>query len=126
MCPKVEYSRKRHTNRRKRREGEKDIAMVIGANEVVQTNWQNGRHHQTACQCEADLLAGEQSAVWYSIESGHETPFGIEDNVYFLDFLLHPSSKRLFWTAGMGHSSVDDSLVKNLLSPFVPAYVRRF
>ena len=30
------------------------------------------------------MLFGAQGGVIYNIESGHETPFGIEDNVYVL------------------------------------------
>ena len=61
-----------------------------------------------------------------NIESGHETPFGIEDNVYVLDLWLPPSPTRGFWTAGMSHSSVEDSLFKNPVSPFRSADIRRF
>ena len=34
------------------------------------------------------MLFGAQGGVIYNIESGHETPFGIEDNVYVLDLWL--------------------------------------
>ena len=52
-----------------------------------------------------------------NIESGRETPFGIEDNVYVLDLWLPSSSHAGFWTARMSHSSADDSLVRNPVSP---------
>ena len=65
-------------------EGEKDIAVVTGANEVVHTNWQTVNitrplsSARPTCLQETGVLFGA-----YNIERGQETPFGVEDNVYF-------------------------------------------
>ena len=59
------------------------------------------------------MLFGAQGGVIYNIESGQDTPFGIEDNVYVSDH-------RKFLTARMmSHSFADDSLVRNPASPLI-------
>ena len=83
-------------------EGEKDITMVTGTNEIVQTNWQTVditrplSSVRQICAQGNRVLFGAQGGVIYNIESGHETPFGIEDNVYVLDSWLPPSPTRGF------------------------------
>ena len=56
-------------------EGEKEITLVTGSNNV---RTQGG------------------VVLLYNIESGQKTPFGIEDNVYVLDLWLPPSATRVF------------------------------
>ena len=100
-------------------EGEKDITKVTGANEIVQTNWQTVdiarplSSVRQICLQGNRVLFGARGGVIYNVESGQETPFGIEDNVYVLD-TTEPHAG--FWTAGMSHSSADDSLVRNPVS----------
>ena len=66
-------------------EGEKDITMVTGTNEIVQTNWQTVDITRPLSSVRQICLQGNrvpfgaQGGVIYNIESGHETPFGIED-----------------------------------------------
>ena len=43
-------------------QGEKDITMITGTNEIVQTNWQTvDTSRLLSLQCEADLHSGKQS-----------------------------------------------------------------
>ena len=97
--------------------------MVTGSNKVVQTNWQTVditrplSSVRQICLQGNRVLFGAQGGVIYNIESGEETPFGIEDSVFVLDLWLPPKATRAFLTAGMSHSFVDDSLVKNPVSP---------
>ena len=78
-------------------EGEKHIQMVTGANEVVQTNWQTVditrplSSVRQICMQGNRVLFGAQGGVIYNIETGKETPFGVEDNVYVLDLWLPPA-----------------------------------
>ena len=87
-------------------EGEKDITMVTGANEVVQTNWQMVditrplSSVRQICLQGNRVLSGAQGGIIYNIESGQETPFGTEDNVYVLDLWLSPSPTRGFSRQG--------------------------
>ena len=87
-------------------QGEKDITMVTGANEVVQTSWQtvdirpNSSVTQILLQGNR-VLFGAQGGVIYNSESGQETPFCIEDNVYALDLWLSPSLERGFGRQGL-------------------------
>ena len=87
-------------------EGEKDITMVTGTNEIVQTNWQTVditrplSSVRQICLQGNRVLFGAQGGVIYNIESGQETPFGIEDNVYVLDLWLPPSPTQGFGRQG--------------------------
>ena len=71
--------------------------MVTGANDVVQTHWQTLdiprplSSVRQICLHGNRVLFGAQGGVIYNIESGQETPFGIEDIVYVLDLWLPPS-----------------------------------
>ena len=66
-------------------EGEKDITIVTGTNEIVQTSWQTVDITRLLSSVRPISLQGNrvvfgaQGRVIYNIESGHETPFGIED-----------------------------------------------
>ena len=87
-------------------EGEKDITMVTGGNEAVQTNWQTvditrplTSVRQTCLQGNS-VLFGAQGGNICNVESGQETPLGIEDNVYVLDLWLPPSPTRGFGRQG--------------------------
>ena len=81
-------------------QGGKDITVVTGANEVVQTNWQTVditrplSSVRQICLQGNRVLFGAQGGVIYNIESGQETPFGIEDNVYVFDLWLPMSPAR--------------------------------
>ena len=92
-------------------EGEKDITVVTGSKNVVQTNWQTVditrllSNVRQICLQGNRVLFGAQGGVIYNIEGGHETPFGIEDNVCVLDLWLPPSATRVFF------GGRDDSLV---------------
>ena len=87
-------------------QGEKNITMVTGANEVVQTNWQTVDITRPLSSVRQICLPGDrvlfcaQGGVIYNIESGQETPFGIEDNVYDLDLWVPPSPTRGFGRQG--------------------------
>ena len=87
-------------------EGEKDITMVTGNSKVVQTNWQTVditrplSSVRQICLQGNRVLFGAQGGVIYNIESGQETPFGIEDNIYVLDLWLPPSPTRGFGRQG--------------------------
>ena len=78
-------------------EGEKHLQMVTNANEVVQTNWQTVditrplSSVRQICMQGNRVIFGAHGGVIYNIETGHETPFGIEDNVYVLDLWLPPA-----------------------------------
>ena len=87
-------------------EGEKDITMVTGNSKVVQTNWQTVditrplSSVRQICLQGNRVLFGAQGGVIYNIESGQETPFGIEDDIYVLDLWLPPSPTRGFGRQG--------------------------
>ena len=76
--------------------------MVTGSNKVVQTNWQTVditrplSSVRQICLQGNRVLFGAQGGVIYKIESGEETPFGIEDNVYVLGLWLPPKATRGF------------------------------
>ena len=78
-------------------EGEKHIKMITGANETVQTNWQTVditrplSSVRQICMQGNRVLFGAQGGVIYNIETGKETPFGVEDNVYVLDLWMPPT-----------------------------------
>ena len=80
--------------------------MVTGANEVVQTNWHTVDITRPLCSVRPTWTQGNrvlfsaQGGVIYNNESGEETPFGIEDNVYVLDLWLPPSPTRGFGRQG--------------------------
>ena len=134
MCPEVK-SRPSEGSRRGQmyttaggkniaNQGEKDITMVTGANEVVQTNWQTVdvtrplSSVRQMCLQGNRVIFGAQDGVIYNIESGHEPPFWCREQCLRLRLVATTEPYAGFWTAGMSHSSVDDSLVKNLVSPF--------
>ena len=80
------------------------MTMVTGTSEFVQTNWQTvdvtrplSRVRQI---CMQGVLFGAQGGVIYNIESGHETPSGVEDDVYVLELWLPPSLTRGFGRQG--------------------------
>ena len=76
--------------------------MVTGSNKVVQTNWQTVditrplSSVRQICLQGNRVLFGAQGGVIYNIESGEETPFGTEDNVFVLDLWLPPNATRGF------------------------------
>ena len=78
-------------------EGEKDICMVTGDGNTVMTNWQTVditrplSSVRQICLQGNRVLFGAQGGVIQNIETGKETPFGVEDNVYVLDLWLPPS-----------------------------------
>ena len=86
--------------------GEKDITMVTGTNEIVQTNWQTVDITSSLSSVRQIFLQGNivlfaaQGGVIYNIESGRETPLGIEDNAYVLDLWLPPSPTQGFGRQG--------------------------
>ena len=83
-------------------EGEKDITMVTGSNKVVQTNWRTVDITRPLSSVRQIFMQGNrvlfraQGGVIYNIESGEETPFGIEDNIKVLDLWLPPNATRGF------------------------------
>ena len=92
-------------------EGQKDI-RVVTANSVIQTNWQitdiTGplSSVRQICLQGGTVLFTAQGGITFNIENGQETPFGIEDNI--CPVVITELLSEL-WTAGMSHSSVDDS-----------------
>ena len=80
-------------------EGEKSLSMITDSNEMVQTSWQTVditrplSSVRQICQQGNRVIFGAQGGVIYNLESGQETPFGLEDNVYVLDLWLPPSDQ---------------------------------
>ena len=78
-------------------EGEKDICMVTGDGHAVMTNWQTVditrplSSVRQICMQGNRVVFGAQGGVIQHLESGKETHFGVEDNVYVLDLWLPPS-----------------------------------
>ena len=78
-------------------EGEKEICMMTPDGEPVMTNWQTvdiTRPLSSArqiCMQGNRVVFGASGGVIQNLESGKETPFGIEDNVYVLDLWFTPS-----------------------------------
>ena len=70
--------------------------MVTGNNEAVMTNWQTVdimrplSSVQQICLQGNRVTFGAHGGVIKNIESGKETSFGVEDNVYVLDLWLPP------------------------------------
>ena len=75
-------------------EGEKDVTMVAGTTEIVQTSWQTVDIIRPLSSVRQICLQGNK--VLFGAQGGEETPFGIEDNVYVLDLWLPPSPPRGF------------------------------
>ena len=90
MCPEVkrgpsERSRRGQTytaasGKKIANQGEKDIAMVTGAKEVVQASWQTVDITRPLSSVRQICLQGNRVLF-----CAQETPFGIEDTVYVLD-----------------------------------------
>lgn len=107
MCPEVksqpsEGSKRgqKHTaagGKRVANEGEKNIQMVTSADEVVQTNWQTVditrplSSVRQICLQGNRVLFGAQGGIIYNIETGKETPFGLDNDVYVLELRLPPA-----------------------------------
>ena len=78
-------------------EGEKEICMMTPDGEPVMTNWQTVditrplSSVRQICMQGNRVVFGASGGVIQNLESGKETPFGIEDNVYVLDLWLPPS-----------------------------------
>ena len=75
-------------------EGEKNLQMVTSADDIVQTNWQTVditrplSSVRQICLQGNRVIFGAQGGVIYNIETGKETPFGVEDNVHVLELRL--------------------------------------
>ena len=78
-------------------QGEKDICMMTPDGEAVMTNWQTVditrplSSVRQMCLQGNRVVFGAQGGVIHHLETGKETHFGIEDNVYVLDLWLPPS-----------------------------------
>ena len=78
-------------------QGEKDIFMMTQDGHAVSTNWQTVditrplSSVRQICMQGNRVVFGAQGGVIQHLESGQETHFGIEDNVYVLDLWLPPS-----------------------------------
>ena len=97
MCPEVKgrpsegsLRRQMHTaagGKKIANEGEKNITMVTGSYNVVQTNWQTVDITRLLSSVRQICLKGNrvlfdaEGGVINNIESGQETPFTIENNV---------------------------------------------
>ena len=85
-------------------EGEKNIYVVTGDGEAVMTNWQTVditrplSSVRQICLQGNRVLFGAQGGVIQNIETGKETPFGVQDNVYVLDIWLSPSQTAAGFT----------------------------
>ena len=104
MCPEVksqpsEGSKRgqKHTaagGKKIANEGEKNLQMVTSADDIVQTNWQTVditrplSSVRQICLQGNRVIFGAQGGVIYNIETGKETPFGVEDNVHVLELRL--------------------------------------
>lgn len=79
--------------------GEKDICMITPYGQPVMTNWQTVditrplSSVRQICLQGNRVVFGAQGGVIQHLESGQETHFGIEDNVYVLDLWLPPTQK---------------------------------
>ena len=77
-------------------EGEKEILMVTPDGEAVTTNWQTVditrplSSVRQICMQGNRVVFGASGGVIQNLETGKETAFGIEDNVYVLDLWLPP------------------------------------
>jgi hypothetical protein len=78
-------------------EGEKNLQMVTINDDVVQTNWQTVDINRPLssvrqiCLQGNRVLFGAQGGIIYNIETGKETPFVVDDNVYVLELRLPPA-----------------------------------
>ena len=82
------------------------MCMVTGNNETVMTNWQTVditrplSSVRQICLQGNRVTVGAHGGVIKNIESGKETNFGVEDNVYVLDLWLPPriaSTSSFVW-----------------------------
>ena len=80
-------------------QGEKDICMITPYGQPVMTNWQTVDITRPLSSVRQIYLHGNrvvfgaQGGVIQHLETGQETHFGIEDNVYVLDLWLPPTQK---------------------------------
>ena len=88
-------------------EGEKDVCMITGDGNAVMTNWQTVditrplSSVRQICLQGNRVLFGVQGGVITNIESGKETHFDVEENVYVLDLWLPPTQSSTGF-AGQG------------------------
>ena len=129
MCPEVksrpaEGSRRGHMHtaaggKKIANEGEKDITMVTGSNNVVQTNWETVDFTRPLSSVKQICLEGNRvvfgakGGVICNIESGQETPFGNEGQCICLGLVAISERHEGFLMARIGHSNADNSLVSN-------------
>ena len=81
-------------------EGEKHLAMVTNDGAEVATTWQTVDINRPLSSVRQICLQGNRvvfgatGGVILNLETGHETPFGVEDNVYVLDLWLKPFARQ--------------------------------